>query len=254
MNAVKFYGRAAWFCLREEWSSIFVTFSSYLLYPVLVWIFSKLWLSLNHGTSSLGDSGLFAYIGLTEILFITALMPSAVDRSSSDFALSFIRPRSWLLFTFVCTYSKVLSKRLGLLVLFFLVQSMSMSIEITTRFLVFLPFITMIDVLYSLIMISMQIRVYAIRNFKRLFGKIFLIFGGVFTPFCDISEKWQSFFLSTPFSDLIFQPCYYSLKGSFYGISGSDWFLRISIQTTILIGLTHLVYQNSRKHYHNVGG
>lgn len=253
MSSVRLYWKVAWFSLREEWSSVLGAFSSYLLYPVFVWIFARLWLGLNHEMSCLTDEQLFAYIGLSEILFMTLLTTSFVDRAHSDFALSFIRPCSWLLFTFVSMCTKVLFKRAGLLLIFVVIQPIS-SKHIIPRFLLFLPLLIIIDVLYSLCITSLQIRVYAIRSFKRLFTKIFLVFGGVFTPFCDILERWQPFFLSTPFSDLIFQPCYYSVMGSFYQISASSWIARIFVQAITLTGLIALLYSNSRKYYHNFGG
>jgi len=49
-----------------------------------------------------------------------------------------------------------------------------------------------------------------------LFGKFFLIFGGVLAPLSDIPEPWSKIFLNNPFSDIVFQPCYFSIKGEFY--------------------------------------
>ena len=114
------------------------------------------------------------------------------------------------------------------------------------RFLVFLPLITILDTLYSFLLTSLQIRFYSTKNFRMLFGKLFLIFGGVLAPLSDIPEPWSKLFLNTPFSDLVFQPCYFSIKAEFYQITFLQWFARIILQLACLLALSAWMYRSSR--------
>lgn len=257
--AFKFYSKLALFSIREEQSSLSGALGGLFLYPCFIWIFSKLWLGLNHNFTSLGVQPLFAYIGLTEILFMTTLKESLIDRSSSDFALSFARPRSWPVYTSISIYSRTITRRLLYLVIYivimpFFIDDYFLSTLSALRFLIFLPLITVLDTLYSFIMTNLQIRFYSIKNFRMLFGKLILIFGGVLAPLSDVPEPWNNLFLNTPFADLVFQPCYFSIKAEFYQMSFFDWFARIGLQLTCLLALSACIYRSSRLHYHNFGG
>lgn len=117
-SAVKFYGKYALFSIQEEQSSLSSTIAGFILYPCFIWIFSKLWLGLNHNTSTLGVAALFAYIGLTEILFMTTLRAPLIDRGSADFSLSFIRPRQWPIYTSVSIFSRTFYRRVLFLLLY----------------------------------------------------------------------------------------------------------------------------------------
>lgn len=222
-----------------------------LLYPCFIWIFSKLWLGLNHNETTLGIEPLFLYIGLTEILFMTTLREPLIERASADFTLSFVRPRSWPMYTTIAIYSRTLSRRLLYLLIYIII--MPFFIEIfSSPFLSALRFLTLLPLIFLLA--SLQIRFYSTKNFRMLFGKLFLIFGGVLAPLSDIPEQWSRLFLSTPFSDLIFQPCYFSIKAEFYQISFFQWFTRIILQLTCLLALGAWMYRTSRHHYYNYGG
>ncbi len=258
-DSLKFYSKSALFSIREEQSSLSGTLGGLLLYPCFIWIFSKLWLGLNHNVTTLGIEPLFAYIGLTEILFMTTLREPLIERASSDFTLSFVRPRSWPIYTTISIYSRTLSRRLLYLLIYivimpFFIDNFSLSSISALRFLVLLPLITILDTLYSFLLTSLQIRFYSTKNFRMLFGKLFLIFGGVLAPLSDIPEPWSKFFLNTPFSDLVFQPCYFSIKAEFYQITFFQWFARIILQLTCLLALSAWMYRGSRNHYHNFGG
>lgn len=258
-DTIKFYGKLALFSIKEEQSSLSVMLGGLILYPCFIWIFSKLWLGLNHNVTSLGIERLFAYIGLTEILFMTTLREPLIERASSDFSLSFVRPCSWPMYTSISIYSRTLSRRFLYLLIYmiimpFFLDGLILSSTSALRFLIFLPLITVLDTLYSFLLSSLQIRFYSTKNFRMLFGKLFLIFGGVLAPLSDIREPWSNFFLNTPFSDLVFQPCYFSVKAEFYQISFLQWFARIILQLSCLIGLSAWMYRTSRHHYHNFGG
>jgi hypothetical protein len=259
IQTLKFYGKLSAFSIKEEQSSLSATLAGLLLYPCFIWIFSKLWLGLNNNVSTLGTVALFAYIGLTEILFMTSLREPFIDRASSDFSLSFVRPRVWPLYTSISIYSRTLFRRVVYLLLYILIMpvftdSFELSWRAAMRFILFLPLITILESMYSFLLTCVQIRFYSIKNFRMLFGKLFLIFGGVLAPLSDIPGRWQKIFINTPFSDLIFQPCYFSIKGEFYHLTLVQWLVRIGIQFACVYLLAHLVYKSSRQHYHNFGG
>jgi len=257
--AVKFYGKYAFFSIKEEQSSLSSTLAGFILYPCFIWIFSKLWLGLNHNTTTFGAVALFAYIGLTEILFMTTLRPPLIDRGSEDFSLSFVRPRRWPIYTSVSIFSRTLYRRVLFLLLYVIIiplftDSFILSLNGAIRFLFFLPILTLIDTFYSFILTCIQVRYFAIKTFRLLFGKLFLIFGGVLAPLSDLPSPWDKIFLNTPFSDIVFQPCYFSIQGELYQMSLGQWLIRISIQLGCLAVISKYVYANSRNHYHNFGG
>lgn len=259
IQTLRFYRKLFIFSIKEEQSSLSTTLAGLILYPCFIWIFSKLWLGLNNNVSSLDTEALFAYIGLTEILFMTSLREPFIDRASSDFSLSFVRPRSWPLYTSISIYSRTLFRRLVYLLLYVLIvpiftKNFELVFYAALRFVLFLPFITILESMYSFLLTCLQVRFYSIKNFRMLFGKLFLIFGGVLAPISDIPKPWKFFFINTPFSDLIFQPSYFSVKGEFYDLSFSIWLIRICIQFCILLVVIQCVYKSSRQHYHNFGG
>lgn len=258
-SAVRFYGKYAFFSIQEEQSSLSSTIAGFILYPCFIWIFSKLWLGLNQNTSTLGDMELFAYIGLTEILFMTILPAPLIDRGSADFSLSFARPRRWAVYTSVSIFSRMLYRRILFLLLYLVLMplftdSFHLSANAAGHFFILLPLLTLVDTLYSLILTCIQIQFYAIKTFRLLFGKLFLIFGGVLSPLSDLPTRWSNIFLNTPFSDIVFQPCYFSIRGEFYQISASHWLVRIFIQLLILFLISRIIYHFSRNNYHNFGG
>lgn len=259
IQALKFYLTLSVFSIKEEFTSISTTFAGLILYPCFIWIFSKVWLGLNNNVSTFGTVALFAYIGLTEILFLTSLREPFIDRASSDFSLSFVRPRLWPLYTAISIYSRTFFRRLIYLAMYVLIvpfftNDFDLSLYAAIRFIMFLPLITILESMYSFLLTCVQIRFYSIKNFRMLFGKLFLIFGGVLAPLSDVPERWQALFINTPFSDLIFQPCYFSIKGEFFHLTVLEWATRISIQFVFVFVIICLVYKSSREHYHNFGG
>ena|GEM_PF-1970175 len=258
-DSLKFYSKFAWFSIQEEQSSLSSTIAGFILYPCFIWIFSKLWLGLNHNFSTLGQTALFAYIGLTEILFLTTQREKLITNASADFSISFVRPRNWPLYISVSIYARTLYRRLLYLVIYVLIMPLftmnfALSAQSALRFLLVLPIISLLDSLYSFVLTNLQIRLFSINSFRLLFGKLFLIFGGVLAPLSDLPAPWDKFFLNTPFSDMIFQPCYFSIQGQFYQMSATLWIVRITVQLACLLGLCALSYRSARKHYHNFGG
>ena len=259
IQTIKFYSKLSLFSIREEQSSLSATLAGFMLYPAFIWIFSKLWLGLNNNISTLEPAELFAYIGLTEILFMTSLREPFIDRASSDFALSFVRPRLWPLYTSISIYSRTLFRRVIYLLIFVLILPLfTNNFELiwysAIKFILFIPIVTVLESLYSFLLTCLQIRFYTIRNFRMLFGKLFLIFGGVLAPLSDLPSSWQTILLNTPFTDLIFQVSYFSIKGEFYQLTILQWLVRIFIQFVCVIVISYWFYKDSRQHYHNFGG
>ncbi len=259
IQTLRFYSKLSVFSIKEEQSCLSANLAILLLYPCFIWIFSKLWLGLNHQTSSLGTAGLFTYIGLTEILFTTSLREPFIDKANSDFSLSFVRPRLWPLCTAVFVYSRTLFRRLIYLFLFVLIipfytDNFLLTWNAAWKFFLFLPLVTVFESLYSLFLTCFQIKLHSIKNFRMLFGKLFLIFGGVLAPLSDIPMPWKMAFINTPFSDLIFQPCYFCIKNEFYLLTFFQWSIRITIQLFVILLMVCLAYRNARRHYHNFGG
>jgi hypothetical protein len=258
-ESLKFYGKLSLMSIREEFSSLSATLAGLILYPCFIWIFSKLWLGLNNDYSSLGHNHLFAYIGLTEILFMTVLREPLIDKACNDFSLSFVRPRSWFACTYLSIFSRTIFRRLVYLLIFILIipiyiGEVGFVINSAFRFLLLLPLITFLDSFYSFIITCSQVRFFVVRNMRMLIGKLFLIFGGVLAPLSDLPEPWNKFFLNLPFSDFIFQPCYFAIQNEFYQMLPWQWLARISIQCLCLILVSVFVYNNSRQYYHNFGG
>lgn len=198
-SAVKFYRKFALFSVQEEQSSLSSTIAGFILYPCFIWIFSKLWLGLNQNTSMFGTATLFAYIGLTEILFMTTLRAPLIDRGSTDFSLSFVRPRNWPIYTSVSIFSRTFYRRALFLLLYIIIMPLFtndflLSTNAAIRFLIFLPLLTLIDTFYSFILTCIQVQFYAVKTFRLLFGKLFLIFGGVLAPLSDLPSPWNKFF------------------------------------------------------------
>lgn len=259
IQTFKFYCKLSAFSIKEEQSSVSSTLSGLILYPFFIWVFSKLWLELNNHVSTFQMVSLFAYIGLTEILFMTSLREPFIDKAGKDFYFSFVRPRIWPFYISIPIYSRTLFRRLVYLLLYvFLIpiftERFELSLQASMRFIFFLPFITLFDTLYSFLFTCVQTRFYTSKNFRMLFGKLFLIFGGVLAPLSDVPGYWQTIFINTPFSDLIFQPCYFSIKGEFYHLTFLEWLTRINIQLICLVVIAFFVYKSSRNHYHNFGG
>lgn len=259
IQTLKFYSKLSLFSVKEEQSSLSATIAGLLLYPCFIWIFAKLWLGLNDNISTLGSIHLFAYIGLTEILHLTSLREPHIDRANSDFLLSFVRPRSWTFCAIISIYSRTLYRRAIYLVIYILIiplftENFVVSWQASLRFILLLPLLTVLESQYAFLFTCAQIRFHSVKNFRSLFGKLFLIFGGVLAPLSDIPDRWQKIFIYTPFSDLIFQPCYFSVQGEFYKMTLLEWLSRVGIQCTTMSVLASLIYTKSRRHYHNFGG
>lgn len=258
-TAISFHIRNATFSFRESMSNVANGIVGFLLFPLFMFILAKMWLKFNSHLGNYTYEEVLAYIGVTEILFMTFLRQGNINAASSDFSLSLARPRSWLAMQFSSLYGKTFGARLFMTGLFFPILlffgiSFQETVLIVSRALLLLLPLGVLQALYSLLFSSAHVRWEMTSYLTLPFSKLFLIFGGVFAPVSDFSEPSRSWLLQMPTSDIFFQPAYFAIKGVFYEMSVTEWMVRIFIQTVILIALNVWFFQSSRQHHQSYGG
>lgn len=259
MSALSFHIRNATFAFRESWTNLANSLVGFLLFPVFMFILAHMWLKFNGHLGNYTYKEMLAYIGVTEILYMTFLRSGNIIQASGDFSLSLARPRSWLVSQGSALYGKTLGSRLVMTVLFFFLMLMfGIGIQdastVVMRLLTLLIPLGFMQVLYSLIFSSAQVR-WEMTNYLTLpFGKLFLVFGGVFAPVSDFSEPARSILLNMPPSDLFFQPAYFAIKGSFYEMTFTEWCLRVMVQALVLVAINAWFFKRSRRYHQSFGG
>jgi hypothetical protein len=258
-SSFHFHFKNAFFSFRESWTNLINSIVGFMLFPVFMFVLSKMWQKFNGHLGNYTYKEMLAYIGVTEILFMTFLRSGNVLTASSDFSLSLARPRSWPATQFSALFGKTLGARLvltalllPLLILFGL--DLHFSLTIILRLLGFLVPLGIFQALYSLLFSSAHVR-FEVTNYLTLpFGKLFLIFGGVFAPLSDFSGPARSLLLKLPPSDLFFQPAYYTIKGTFYHLSFTEWLGRLGIQLIFLLIINSWFFKSSRRYHQSFGG
>lgn len=259
MNALGFHIRNATFAFRESWTNLANGLLGFLLFPVFMFILAHMWQKFNGHLGNYTYKEMLAYIGVTEVLYMTFLRSGNVMQASGDFSISLARPRSWLVTQGSALYGKTLGSRLVMTTLLFILMllfgiSLQDTLPVIIRLLSLLIPLGFMQVLYSLLFSSAQVR-WEVTNYLILpFGKLFLVFGGVFAPVSDFSEPAKSILWHLPPSDLFFQPAYFAIKGSFYQMTASEWIVRILLQAGVLVLLNHWFFKNSRRHHQSFGG
>jgi hypothetical protein len=259
LGVLGFHFKNARFSFRESWTNLANGMVGFLLFPLFMFILSKMWEKFNGNLGNYTYKEMLAYIGATEILYLTFVRTANVNQASSDFSTSLARPRSWLAMQFSALFGKTLGSRMVLLTMYFpllLIFGINFQVALMTTLRLFILLIPLgiLQGLYSLLFSSAHVR-WEVTSYLTLpIGKLFLIFGGVFAPVSDFSEPARSFLLSMPMADIFFQPGYFAVKGFFYQMSSMDWILRISAQATILFILNILFFKNSKRHHQSFGG
>lgn len=259
MSSLNFHLRNASFAFRESWTNLANGLLGFLLFPVFMFILAHMWLKFNSHLGNYNYKEMLAYIGVTEVLFMTFLRTANIMSASGDFSLSLARPRSWLVTQGSALFGKTLGSRLVMTTLLFvllLLFGIGFETSLTTvlRLTVLLIPLGIMQVLYSLLFSCAQVR-WEMTNYLTLpFSKLFLVFGGVFAPVSDFSDPARAILLSLPPSDLFFQPAYFAVKGVFYGMSAWEWMLRLLVQTIALMLLNVWFFKNSRKYHQSFGG
>lgn len=256
---IDFWLRHTWFGIREEWSDLYVSLFGLVMYPVYVLILTLMWSSFRgtHGNLSLDE--LLLYIGLAEIIAMTTLSGVNIQQASADFSLNFTRPRSWYTIFSSLFFGRTFMKRLIYLAfytIFFIcfTDSIYAVSSSAVRFLTLLPFLTVIEVLYSLVWATLYFISGHMSYFRFAMLKVIMVFGGVIAPLSEASTKSRPFFLASPFADIIFQPAYYAIRGEFFELSPYAWLIKIGIQAIALFLLALLVYRYARHRQHVYGG
>jgi len=258
-NSFSFHLRNASFAFRESWTNLANGLVGFLLFPVFMFVLARMWQKFNGHLGNYTYKEMLAYIGVTEILFMTFLRTANINQASGDFSISLARPRSWLASQFSALYGKTLGSRLVMTIIFFpllLLFGLGFldSLEIVMRLLVLLIPLGILQGLYSLLFSSAHVRWEMTSYLTLPFSKLFLIFGGVFAPLSDFSESARKFLLLMPTSDLFFQPAYFCIKGIFYEMSATEWSLRILAQVVVLVTLNAVFFKNSRRYHQSFGG
>lgn len=258
-STFSFHLRNASFSFREAWSNLANSIVGFMLFPVFIFVLARMWEKFNGHLGNYTYKEMLAYIGVTEVLYMTFLRSGNITQASSDFSLSLARPRSWLASQCSALYGKTLGARLVMTSLFFpllLIFGLPFtdSVQIVLRLLVLLIPLGILQALYSLLFSCAHVR-WEITNYMTLpFGKLFLIFGGVFAPVSDFSEPARSILLQLPPSDLFFQPAYFAIKGVFFQMGATEWGLRLLLQFVLLVVGNILFFKSSRRYHQSFGG
>lgn len=259
LAVLSFHLRNARFSFRESWNNLANGLIGFLLFPLFMFVLAKMWEKFNGHLGNYTYKEMLAYIGVTEILFLTFLRSANINQASSDFSLSLARPRSWLAMQFSALYGKTLGSRLVLTSLYFpLLLMFGVEFQEATqsvlRFLLLLLPLGVLQAFYSLLFSSAHVR-WEMTNYLTLpFSKLFLIFGGVFAPVSDFSEPARSILLLMPTSDIFFQPGYFAIKGHFYQISSVEWCTRLGLQAFALLAINIFFFKSSKQHHQSFGG
>ncbi len=256
---MRFYLRYAWFQFKEPFSDLGSGLFGLLTFPFYVWIIGKLWTRYNSVQSHLSLPQVLSYAAVTELFFLTFLRVNFFSKASRDFSLSLATPRSWLLQHFFGFFGRCLGSRLLLLgVLLLTLPLIGVSTEglpsLALRVSLLLPILSIVQALYGLCFGIAQIRFEQTTYFVLPFTKFFLVLGGVFGPLCDYDDRWKKPLLLLWPSDLFFQPAYFSVTGSFYGLSVTEWLGRLAFQMLLLTLFVIATFRISKKYHQSWGG
>lgn len=259
IQTIGFHYRNALFAFKEQFSNAANGLAGLLLFPFFMLILSKLWEKFNGYQGNYAFKEILAYVGVTEILFMSFLRSANVALAAGDFSISLSRPRSWLMMQGSSLFGRVLGTRL-IYVVFFVPMlllfghNLPETGQIVARLLILLPLLGVVQALYSLVFSCAQVR-WELASFLMMpFGKIFLVFGGVFAPLSDFSEGSRNILIRLPPADIFFQPAYFCIRGSFYGMSSWEWLLRVFLQIFVLALVCHFYFRYSRKFHQSIGG
>ena len=251
-ESFRFHFRHALFNLREQFSDLPTALVANALIPFFIWLLSLMWKRFNASTSTLTFEQVVIYIGITELLFMTFVRGPSITRASQDFSISLARPRSWLMTSF----SGIVGRSLGgrVLILPFLGANPADTVRAAGRLLLLFPILTVLQGLFALAFATAQVLWHQVDYFLLPFGKTFLVLGGVWGPVADFGEPWRQLLLKLPPSDLFFQPAHFCIKGHFYEMTESTWFMRVGLLALFLAIMNFYFFQIARKRHQALGG
>ena len=259
LESCRFHVRHGWFNVCEQFGDLRAALAANALVPFFVWLLSRVWARFNASQGHFTLAEVIVYIGLGEVLYMTFVRPASVGRASADFSLALARPRSWMMTSFSGLAGRSIGSRLfmlGLLLAALPILGADLGHGTTSalRFLLLLPWLAVLQGLFALLFATAQVLWYQTEYFFMPIGKVFLVLGGVWGPVCDFSEPWRTWLLRLPPSDLFFQPAYYCVKGEFYGITATDWFLRTGVVAVLLAGINVLFFSLAKRRHQSFGG
>lgn len=258
-SSVPFYSRLAVFSFREELSGIANAIGRLALYPFFVWLLAIMWQKFARHSTHFSLAELFLYVGITEIIQMNTLRFDSLQRASSDFSLSLARPRSWLTMQAVALFGRTLGKMFiqslfFVVVISLMVGSLVSTLETVGRFFALITVIAAFDALFSVMFASGKVIWENVTYFRLPVTKFFLVFGGVLAPISDFSEPFRSILLALPFSDVVFQPAYFAVKGEFFGLSATEWCLRLAVYCAVLALFNVWLFGNAKRKHQSYGG
>jgi hypothetical protein len=256
---IRFYGRWSAFQFQERFTDLGGTVAFLLLYPFFIWLLVQMWGRFNSSQMNYTREEMAIYVSITELLFLTFLRSSFLQRSQADFSIGLSRPRSWVAMTFVGQFGssfggRILYAILALIFVPLLGVPITQILEAFYRLLFLLPILGVIEALLSTLLATAQIRWHETRYFVLPTTKIFLALGGVFGALADYGEPGRSLFLRLLPSDLFFQPAHFCVKGSFYQLSLGEWLGRLGLWTVTLSIGGYFFYRSSRRVHQSFGG
>ncbi len=254
-----FYIRYAGFQLKGRFTDWASSLAYLLLYPFFIWLLTHLWWRFNADQGHYTGQEICIYLAITELLFMTFLRSSFMERSNADFSIALARPRSWLGLTFAGQFGTTLGGRMiyliaALILLPFLGAPWRMVLTSCLRFILLLPALGILEALMASVLASAQLLWHETRYLVLPITKIFLALGGVFGPLADYGEPGRSIFLRLPASDLFFQVGHFCVKGEFYQTTALNWVIRISIWITLFGTWNLWFFQLAKKRHQSFGG
>jgi len=258
-QSLLFHFKHAWFNIKEQFSDIPTSLAANALVPFFVWVLSRVWERFNSHLGHYQLHEIVVYIGITELLFMTFVRLPSLNRASSDFSISLVRPRSWLAMSFSGLVGRSTGSRLFMfIILIFTLPLLGAKPELVIsallRLIILLPWLGLIQGMFSLLFANSQVLWHQTNYFILPFGKIFLVMGGVWGPVSDFSEPWKSIILKMPPSDIFFQPAYFCIKGKFYQMSFNEWWIRTSILIVVLFLINQIFFFYAKKNHQSFGG
>jgi hypothetical protein len=258
-NELPFYARYSWFLFRERFTDVASSIAYLMLYPFFIWLMAQIWGKFNAYQGHYERNEIYIYVSITELLFMTFLRSSFLQRSNADFSLTLARPRSYLMLTFSGQFGTTLGGRMvyALFAMVILHLLGVPTLQITSaylRLLLLIPMLGILEALMASFLATTQIVWHEMRYLVLPITKIFLALGGVFGPLADYGEPGRSIFLKLPASDLFFQVGHFCVKGSFYEMSAWEWTARISAYTVLFLIVNQLFYRFARTRHQAYGG
>lgn len=81
LSALSFHIKNARFSFRESWTNLANGLVGFLLFPLFMFILAQMWKKFNSHLGNYTYKEILAYIGVTEILFLTFLRSGNINQA-----------------------------------------------------------------------------------------------------------------------------------------------------------------------------